>query len=1021
MKQLLKVFLLLLFSVASTVGIFAQRSVTGTVVDKNQQPVTGVNVIVTKTTQGTITDVNGKYSIEVPQGAQSLTFSFIGMEPKEIMIGTLTQINVTLTESAIGLEEVVVIGYGTQKKSSVTASVSKVENKLLAQIPTTSLELSLVGRLAGVNISSARNIPGQDPIIRIRGAGSISAGNNPLVVIDGFTGGSLSQLDINDIQSIEVLKDASSAAIYGSRGSGGVIIVTTKQGNTSSPKLNFNAYAGVVSGMLFDDWITGEEWYSYLVKYQNRELVWAGGDPSLPIWGDPRRLAKYQVNPVALSEPQTIWQDEVTQVAPIQSYNLSISGATDKVKYYISGNYKDEEGIIKTAWFKSYSLRANIEVKINKIINMGVLVNPSFAKRRIAGSQMVSLVKYPPFVPPVSADGTLYPTAREMSPVGFTSQDNPYKFLYGRQRYTSSLSNLGTVYMTLDLLEGLKLRTSIGTNVAYNTSDYFQEGMRNTNNHYGDASDSRNIDILNDNVLTYNKTFNGAHEFTGLLGASYQKSTSRDLVMAAVGGTYNNSIIHTLNNAIIDPSETYSTMSQWGLVSYFTRLNYGYKEKYLLSASIRTDGCSRFGSDNKWGYFPSVSAAWRVSKESFMQNISEISELKIRGSYGVTGNFNIGDFDYLGRISSVYYSPDDELVTGQAQSTFENSKLGWEKTVSFDFGIELGLFKNRLNFVFDYYDKRTSNLLYNVPIPAITGFTSSLFNMGEISNKGVELEINSNNLVGAFNWHTSFNISRNKNKVEGLAGVQEKIITGLKGMCSILRVGEPMFSYYGYKVIGVLQNAEDVANSPILVGEKPGNPKYLDVNGDGKIDPANDKVILGNFQPKLVFGMTNDFSWKRFDLSVLIQSSLGAKMYNLEYSNYEGTTMCAMRRSLVVNQWWSEQEPGDGKRPGMGGDSQQNYLDPTDLYIENSSYLFIKNLNFGYTLPRVITQKIGISNLRAYTSISNLLMLKDKNNHSYNPEGYTYGEIQGVESIPGTNYGSEPVTRTVSIGINVSF
>ncbi len=997
-----------------------QNKITGTVTDETENPLPGVNIQVEGTTIGTFSDVNGKYTINVSDNNAVLTFTFIGYTTKRVSYGGKTPINVTMVQETTSLEEVVVIGYGSVKKSSITASVAKLDNKSLAQIPTSSVELAMVGRMSGVNISNSRNTPGEAPLIRIRGAGSVSAGNDPLVVIDGFPGGSLSQLDMNDIQSIEVLKDASSAAIYGSRGSGGVILVTTKKGKTGAPKVNFNAYSGFAKAMLFNDWMTGQEWYNYLVKFQNREFVWVGGDPSLPIWGDPRRPSKYQVNPIALQEPQTIWQNEVFHSAPIQSYNLSFSGGNSNVKYYVSGTYKDEEGAIKTASYKSYSLKANVDVKVNNIVSTGIMFTSSFAKRRIAGSQMVSLVKYPPFVPPVAADGTLYPTAREMAN-GFTGQDNPLHLLYGTFNNNSTFSNLGTAYITVDLADGLQLRTSIGSNIDYSTSDYFQEGMRNTDNHNGSAGDYHSINVINENVLSYTKTLNKVHEINALVGASYQDDKSRNLSMEAVGGTFNNSIIHTLNNAIIDPGATYSTMSEWGLISYFSRVNYGYKEKYLLTASVRTDGCSRFGADNKWGYFPSASIAWSVSKENFMQNIPTISELKIRASYGVTGNFNIGDFDYLGKIVSTNYSPDNILVTGQAQSTFQNSKLGWEKTISNDFGIELGLFKNRLNFVFDYYTKRTSDLLYNVSIPAITGFSNTLSNIGEISNNGIEFEINTKNLVGVFNWQTFFNLSRNKNKVSDLGGVQEIIIQGYKGMNSILRVGEPMFSYYGYKVIGVLQNAEDVANSPILVGEKPGNPKYLDVNKDGKITPSDDKIILGNFQPKIFLGMTNNFSWKNFDLGITMVSSLGAKMFNLEISNYEGAVLGAMRRSLAERQWWSEEDPGSGKWPGMAADSQQSFLDPTDLYIENSSYFSINNINFGYTLSDIITKKIGISNFRIYTSINNLLFIKNKSNHSYNPEGYTFGEIQGVDSTPGFNYGSEPLNRVVTFGVNLSF
>jgi outer membrane receptor protein involved in Fe transport len=402
-----------------------------------------------------------------------------------------------------------------------------------------------------------------------------------------------------------------------------------------------------------------------------------------------------------------------------------------------------------------------------------------------------------------------------------------------------------------------------------------------------------------------------------------------------------------------------------------------------------------------------------------MVGLKPISELKIRASYGSTGNFNIGDFDYLGKITGTNYSPNNVLTSGQTQSTFENTKLGWEKTISYDFGTELGLFNNRINIVFDYYDKRTSGLLYNVTIPAITGFTSSLFNIGEVQNKGVELEVNTRNLTGPFSWQTSFNLASNRNKVTDLGGINERINTLSVGMAWILRVGEPMFSYYGYRMIGMLNNAEDVASYPVMAGSKPGNPRLEDVNNDGVIDP-NDRVILGNFMPKVTMGMTNDFAWKRFDLSIAMQTSLGAKVYNYEDQYYSGTSLCALRRSLSENEWWSEAQPGDGKTPARAL-RMTAYHASTSHFIQSASFFFVRNVNFGYTLPVGASGKIGVSNLRLYTSVNNPVMIKDKGNHTYNPEGFTGGEISGTGSNPGNNQGSEPVNVVVTFGINASF
>ncbi|WP_236978910.1 SusC/RagA family TonB-linked outer membrane protein [Membranihabitans maritimus] len=998
---------------------FALIDVSGVVVDAAGEALIGVNISVKGTGKGASTDFEGKFVLSDVEEDAVLTVSYIGYKTLEVPLDGRSSLTITLEEDSQTLDEVVVVGYGTQKKSSLTGAITKIENKTLDQMPTGRVENALAGRMSGVSIVNNRNTPGAAPLIRIRGAGSIDAGNSPLVVIDGFPGGDLGQLNMNDIESIEVLKDASAAAIYGSRGAGGVIIITTKRGK-GKPTLNFNAYYGVSSPMLHDDWLTGEEWYDYLVKYQNREFAWAGGDVSLPMFGDERRPSNYQVNPLTYELPQTVWQDEITRNAPIANYNLSVGGGSDKTRYYVSASYKDEEGNILTASYKQYSLRANVDVEINSWIDAGFELSPSYSKTRTAGSNMVSLVKYPPFVAPQDENGN-YPRTQDYIPKGHSGQASPYVYLYGTNNTGEYFKNIARGFISLNLAEGLVLKSSVGTNLTYNSSDYFRGGAGdNLIATAGSASDYKSINLVNENTLNYNKTIAGMHDITGLLGASYQRQTSRSTAIGAVGGSFNNEIIQTLNNAIINPSATRTTKSEWGLVSYFGRLNYAYDSRYLLSASLRTDASSRFGPDNKWAIFPAMSVAWRISEENFLRDNSIISEMKLRASYGATGNFNIGDFAYLGRVGAVNYSPNNVLVNGQAPVSFENAMLGWEKTTSYDIGLDVGIMNNRFNFSLDFYDKTTSDLLYNVSIPAITGFTSTITNVGEINNKGVELELTTRNIVGTFNWTTSFNASKNKNEVVDLGAVSERIYNHSLGMSWILREGDPMFSYYGYQTKGVYQTASEVEASPHLPGAKPGNPIVEDTNGDGKIDPQ-DKVVLGNFQPKMLLGMVNDFSWKDFDLSVAIQSSLGAKIYNFENQYYEGNTLGAMRRSLVENQWWSPEEPGDGKTPAAALSQLIQYNANTDFYIENASFLTLKNINLGYTLPENIAGKAGMSRCRVYASVNNLLMIRDKNNRAYNPEGTTGGEISGINSIPGYNSGSEPIARIFAIGLNVGF
>ncbi|SMD18157.1 SusC/RagA family TonB-linked outer membrane protein [Pedobacter nyackensis] len=997
----------------------AAKIIKGIVTDNQNQPLPGVSVVLKGTSIAAMSNTKGEFQISIPDNQNNavLVFTYIGFATKEVAVGSQQVINVKLAEAVNAMDEVVVIGYGSIKKSSLTASVSKVTNDNLDQVPSGRPETALVGKMAGVNISQTRSTPGAAPVIKIRGTGSIRATNEPLIVIDGFPGGSLDQINMNDVESFEVLKDASSAAIYGSRASGGVIIVTTKKGKTGAPKLKLNAYYGIAKPMLHDDWITGEEYYNYVVKYQNRELVWDGGDPSTGLWNDPARLAKYQVNPIIKEGKQTIWQDEVTQNAPSQSYNLAVSGGNESVKYYISGTYNGEEGVIKTSNYQFYGFRANVDVKVNKTIDMGLVLNPSFNKRRLT-TTMVNLAKYPSFVEPQNPDGT-YPRARDYWGANVTGQANPNGILNGTQNLETVTNNTGEAFVGLNIIEGLRLRSSLGANLVNQTSDVFAATYTG-NASSGSAFDIRRINVLNENTLTYNRTFNKVHDFTGLLGASYQKTNYRRANLVANANSFNNDILYTLDNAIINPTGSYTTKSAWGLVSYFSRVNYAYKSKYLFSASMRADGSSRFGPDNKWGYFPSASLGWRVTEEGFMKNIPAVSNLKLRGSYGVTGNFNIGDFEYLGKITSVPYSPGNVLTKGQAQTTLENLKLKWERTKGYDVGLDLGLFDNRINITVDYYDKRTTDMLYDDPVSALTGFPRRVANIGSVNNKGIELELRTVNFKGAFNWETSFNVAHNKNSVVDLGSLSELINTDTFGMGWILREGESLFSYYGYRAIGVIKDAQDLANSIVLPGSKIGNPKYEDVNKDGKISPL-DRVILGNYQPKVTLGMTNNFSYKNFDLSVSMQSALGAKMYTFENQYFQGNVLGAMRRSLVETQWWSPQEPGDGRMPAAAL-SQLNFQGQSDIYLENASFFAIRNLNLGYNLPAELARKLRLSSIRVYSSINNLLVVTDKGFHGYNPEGYTQGDISGSLSMPGYNQnGSEPLNRVYTLGLNVGF
>ena len=1020
-----RLLLLLLFGtgilIQSTKEVGAQsRILRGTVHSSaDNQPLTGVTVKVKGTSNGSTTDTDGVFELANVTSSDTLLVSSIGYDQKQVAVGDRSVIKIVLSMSVSALDQLVVIGYGKERKSSLTSSIATIKNDKLDQIPVGRLESALVGRLAGVHITTPESVPGSAPIIRIRGTGSISAGNSPLVVIDGFPGGSLSDIDMNDVESIEVLKDASAAAIYGSRGSGGVIIVTTKNGSNGKPVFNFNAYYGISKAMGHKDWMTGEEYYRYQVKYKNRDFYNAGGDTSLPIWGDARRPATYQVNPV-IKEGNTNWEDEVLQSAPIQSYSLSIAGGKDNVQYYLSGSLKNEKGTLINTWYKTYAARARLHIDINSFLSAGLTLSPHFSKRRLPGAGIHALAKAGPYVSPIQNKDGSWPRALDYWGTSVSAQVSPFAVLYGTHNYSSSFNNLGQLYLEAKLMEGLTFKTSLDVNFDVGKSEAFRAPYATSNGvSSGSAGNSRTTNIINENLLTYNRTFHENHNLNVILGGSYQKSSYYNASMSAINGTFNNDIIFTLNNAQVSP-ESGTSKTQWGLISYFGRVNYNYQEKYFVSGSFRMDGSSRFGSENRWGSFPAISAAWRISQEPFFEGVKAVNEFKVRASYGLVGNFNIGNFQYLGRIGQAYYSPGDEPTTSMAQTSLGNPELHWEKTHSLDIGMDVGLLDDRISLTVDYYRKRTSGLLYDVDIPATTGFSNSLVNVGNIENKGVEISIKTQNLTGAFRWSTGFNLSHNENKVISLEkNLNEVIHTHSRGMSWLLRVGEPMFSYYGYKLVGVLENESDVEKYPTLPGSQPGNGRFEDVNGDGEITPE-DKVILGNFQPDFVLGMVNNFSWKGFDLSIALQSSLGAEMYELENLYYEGPTVCAMRRSLVDHQWWSSSDPGDGMSPSTSL-GELAYVSNSDYYIENASYLMVRNINLGYTFPQHWTRRFKVNDLRVFISASNLLMVTDKAFHGYNPEGFTSGGIDGINSMPGYNVGAFPLSRTIAIGLNLQF
>lgn len=995
-------------------------NIEGQVTDDTGEPLIGVNIQVKGTNKGTATDFEGRFTLEDIDENAVLVVSYVGYQTKEVSVAGKSNLAITLVSDSQLLDEVVVVGYGTVKKRSLTASVSRVENKKLDEIPSIRPENALIGRMAGINITQTNtSSPGAAPEIIIRGTGSISAGNSPLIVIDGFPGGNFNDVSMNDISSIEVLKDASSTAIYGSRGSGGVIIITTKRGESGKPVLNFNSHVGINNAIKYgkDAWVPGgQEYYDFITKYVNRDFAYTGGDVNLPP-EDPERPATYRIYPVA-KEGNHIWEDILLKPRLFQNYSVSVSGGNDLAKFFVSGNIKEDKGVLQETGFKQYSVRSKIDMDITPGFKIELLINPSYTQRRLNPSSITELIKLPPFISPNKLENGLRPNAKILWGQGATGAQNPLDVLEGSHYYNTTYGALGLLNGSLKLYKALVLRSSLGIDVSYSTDERFQElkavgsGLRT-----GQAADYNTINWVNENILEYQNTFLGAHDITAIMGQSLQYNITRSANMYAQNGSFTNDIIHTLNNAIVLPTSS-TSKSHWGLASMFLRVNYGYEDKYLLSASMRRDGSSRFGPENRWGYFPSVSAAWRISEESFLNNSNQLSELKLRGSYGIVGNFNIGDFQYLGGIGSAPYSPNGKLIQGQAMVSFGNEKLAWEKTKSFDIGLDIGLWNNRMYVSLDYYNKRTNDLLYNVSIPSVTGFQNTITNVGDIKNKGFEVELTSRNLVKDLTWNTSFNFSHNTNEVVRLGTDNERVINQhSRGMSWILEVGQPIFSYFGYVMEGVLQTQRDLERYPIIPGQLLGSVRYKDLNEDGKID-QDDRTILGNYLPKYILGMVNEFSWKNFDLDFTLQSSLGSKIYDYAVINFTGILRESALKDVVENEWFSESDPGDGQHPAMSINGL-NFIGNNNYLLENSSFLALRNVNLGYNFNQDKIRFMRISHLRIYLSVSNAWMLTSKEFRGLNPE--SRNGVSGIGSLPGYLGTPDPMNRIFVAGVNMSF
>jgi TonB-dependent starch-binding outer membrane protein SusC len=980
---------------------------------KTGESLPGVSIMEKGTANGTVTDVKGEFALEVGRNG-TLVFSFIGFTTKEIVLNSQTSVNVALEESAQNLGEVVVVGYGTQKSVEITSSIAKIKSESLDERPTSRLDHAMAGKLAGVQVQEVSGSPGRALAVKVRGVNSINNSSAPLYVVDGFPINSgLDNINPNDIESIEVLKDAASASIYGSRGSNGVVLITTKSGKAGKPTIQFDSYYAVQKRFSKVDVLNRDEYIDFAIEERNNTWILQGGKASDP--NEKRSNANYWIDPKWLTDPTSFpdhdWQELISRAAPVQNYQLSASGANDMVKYYISGNYFNQKGIILGSDYSRLAFRANVESKLGRRVNMGLnLSATSMSKNDSDGD---------------GNQGPVSRSARVAPIVGLNQQTqkggyyayhaafylNPLALATELTNKTNSRNLRANVYSTIDIVKNLRFRTSFGTDYISDLGQYFKPDNINRGvGHIGSATTATRENYLNENTLTYDLN-KEKWSLNALAGFTYQQDRLVNTSLSKSG--FPDDEIRTLNmGTILSAGSTSAT--EWGLMSFLGRVNTSWHDKYLLSASIRRDGSSRFGSDNRWGWFPAASVGWRVSQEKFMQNVESITELKVRMSYGVAGNNNIGDYSSIGTLSGTNYvlGTSQTVISGFSPGSFSNRTLGWERTYTLDAGLDLGILKNRIAIGLDYYRSDTRDLLMNVPIPAISGFSSTLMNIGAIRNEGVELELNTLNLTGKFKWSSSFNISHNKNKVLELGPGGAPIYSTRDGFTTITKIGSPIGSYFAFVQDGIFVDQADFDANPHYKVQNVGDIKYKDVNGDGIIN-ENDRTIVGSNNPKVFWGMQQRFSYANFDLTASADGQWGNQLLNVaigQHGQSRGNVDGYWR-----DRWQSPQNPGNGWVPRAAVTA--NLTTPSSFWIRSAEYWRIRTISLGYKVPNSLLKKIpGINGLRLYSSIDNVFM---HDHYNKNPQT---GSYSNSNTIPGVDFDAAyPLARTYTFGLNVKF
>lgn len=998
------------------------RKITGKVVDTNKEPVIGVNIIVKdRPSIGTITDIDGNFTLNTSSNT-ILQVSYIGYNTQEVRVTEKNAYNIILQEDSKTLEEVVVIGYGTMKKSDITGSVASVKVSELKEGVSTSVDQMLLGKSAGVNVVQSSGEPGGGFSVNIRGASSINGGVSPLYVIDGIpidnsrpvSQGSIVGFDSNrsprnpmssinpaDIESIEILKDASATAIYGSRGANGVILITTKGGKDEKTKVSYSGYVGIQSPSRKLDLLNATDYKRVL-----NDIIDAGGD-----------IEASRVKDIANGGAGTDWQDEVTQNAIIHEHQLSFTGGTKKTVYYTSFNYVSQDGIVKNTSFERIGARLNLKSDINSKLQIGLNATGTYMKDHFVANGfgvnenagvMNSAYNYDPTLAVKDEDGSY-----ALSPL--LSIDNPAALADGMRSYSDTYRILASAFGEYHFTKDLFARLNLGTDFMNESRKSFVSSLTKAGRDYGGIAGNQNSEKSNyiiEGTLNYAKTFK-KHTIGALAGLSYQRFVTSYLNNKA--SDFPNESLGAENLALGN-KETFriqNSVTGNRLASYIGRFNYSYDDKYLATVTFRADGSSRFGTNNKFGYFPSAALAWKVSNESFLKDINQLTSLKLRLGWGRTGNQEIGDYPALSTYkqagSAIW---DDKQVVGTAPAKIPNPDLKWETTDQLNIGLDFGVFNNRINGGFDYFRKKTTDMLLQLPVPQSTGYNSILSNIGRIDNNGFELFINTVNVKAKdFSWQSNFTFTSMRNKVKDLGGIDE-IIVGAGythvDQVAIRKPGLPLNSYYGWDVAGVWQEGDDY--SKMKTDYKPGDLKYVDQNDDGIINDA-DRVVLGNSFPDFQWSFGNTFSYKSFDLYVFFEGVQGVDMLNGNLIDcYFPITFRRNKFAEPYLNRWTPQNPTN-EYPSFVDPLKDGRKVVNSRTLSDASYVRLKTVRLSYTLPKLIKE---IQSLQLYVTAENLLTITDYVglDPSINPNSNTNFRM---------DFNAYPSAKTFIFGVKVDF